>query len=558
MGRAARVVGFRTFRRAGLASSVLAVAASWLAPVRPALAEWRVETTIAPPPVLRPRIPAARPPRIELPPAEEAPDAAAAERPAEDGDPEEADRDEGTPAQASASDAERDAETLPEPQGPQDGIIVVGEPTAARDGVWDPRADARLAQDTAAFRDPPAGYNPYLFTIEPEPLADRRIAQLFHLEPSEARGVRIGSFVLFPEAQLGGIATDNIFRDGTRRGDGALEVGASARLVSDWRAHAVELRASGLTSFYGEHPTEDDLSYALEARGRLDLTKRTNIEALVSHQGDKDKRGLLDSPGAAAARGDVATDRLAAALNHRFNRLSLQLRGSLTDIDFAPVASTGGGIISNAERSTTQREVAVRASWALTGTTEIFAEAAANDREFEVAPADGILRSSTGERYRLGVAFGPASNILRGEISAGWGRQLPRDGRLGDIDGLIVDASLAWRASALTTFLLTIRSDFTDTTTSGSAGALSRLAGLEVRHAFRRHLVGTAGIKYTLNPYDGVSIDERDLTAELGLDYYVGRYAVLYARYQHTDFASTAPGSDYSLDIVRAGVRVRQ
>ncbi len=556
------MVGFRTFRHAVVASSALAVAAAWLLAARPAVAEWRVETTIAPPPVLRPRVPAARPPRTELPPAEDAPDAAAAERPAEDGDWEEGDRDgtagEGTSTQASATGAERDAAIPPEPQGPQDGIIVVGEPTAARDGIPDLGRDARPVEDIAAFRDPPAGYNPYLFTIEPEPLADRRIAQLFHLEPYEARGVRIGSFVLFPEAQLGGIATDNIFRDGTRRGDGALEVGAGARLVSDWRAHAVELRASGLTSFYGAYPSEDDLSYTLEARGRLDLTKRTNIETLVSHQGDKDKRGLRDSPGAAAARGDVETDRIAAAFNHRFNRLALQLRGSITDIDFAPVAGIGGGIISNAERSTTQREVAVRASWALTGTTEIFAEAAANDREFEVAPADGILRSSTGERYRLGVAFGPASNTLRGEISAGWGRQLPRDGRLGDIDGLIVDASLAWRASALTTFLLTLRSDFIDTTTSGSAGALSRLAGLEVRHAFRRHLVGTAAIKYTLNPYDGVAIDERDLTAELGLDYYVGRYAILYARYQHTDFESTAPGSDYSVDIVRAGVRVRQ
>jgi hypothetical protein len=526
----------------------------------PAVAEWRVETTITPPPVLKPRIPAAKPPRSEPPPAEEASEAPVPERSAGDGDPEEADRDQETSEGATlapAAGTEREA-TSPEPPAPQDGIVVVGEPTAARDGIPDLGRDGRTAEDVAAFREPPAGYNPYLFTIEPEPLADRRIAQLFHLEPYDARGVRIGSFVLFPEAQVGGIATNNIFRDNTRRSDAALEIGASVRMVSDWRAHAVELRASGLASFYDEHPTEDDRSYALEARGRLDLARRTNVEVLASHQGDKDKRGLRDSPGAAAARGDVETDRIAAALNHRFNRLALQLRGSITDIAFAPVASTGGGTISNAERNTTQREVAARASWTLHGTTEVFAEVAANDREFEAAPADGMLRSSIGERYRLGLAFGPGSSTLRGEISAGWGRQLPRDGRLGEIEGLIVDASLAWRASALTTFLLTVRSDFTDTTTTGSAGALSRLIGLEARHAFRRHLVGTAGIKYTVNPYDGVSIDERDLTAELGLDYYVGRSAILYARYQHTEFQSTAPASDYSADIVRIGVRVRQ
>jgi len=254
----------------------------------------------------------------------------------------------------------------------------------------------------------------------------------------------------------------------------------------------------------------------------------------------------------------METDRVAVAINHRFNRLGLQLRGSVTDVDFAPVPATGGGIISNAERNTTQREVAFRTSWALNGMTDVFAEVAANDRQFYAAPVDGVVRSSTGERYRVGVAFSPQSSSIRGEISAGWGRQVPRDGRLGEIDGVIVDANLAWRATALTTFLFTARSDFIDTTTTGSLGALSRQVGLEARHAFRLWLIGMASIRYTVNPYDAVSINERDLTSELGLDYYVGSNIILYARYQHTDFLSTAPGSDYVMDIVRVGMRVRQ
>ena len=100
-------------------------------------------------------------------------------------------------------------------------------------------------------------------------------------------------------------------------------------------------------SFFAEHPSEDDRAYVLEARGRLDITPRTNIEALVAHQRDKDIRSAPNAPSAAAERGDLEIDRAAIAFNHRFNRLSFQLRAALPDFDFAPVPSLGAGIISN-------------------------------------------------------------------------------------------------------------------------------------------------------------------------------------------------------------------
>jgi hypothetical protein len=541
----------------------LIAAAGLLLAAGSASAEWRVETNIAGPSAAKPRGSAKRP-RVEPPAEEENPDAAMPER--QDGDnPDEEERDGDREERREAAAPQRpgttdgDAASPAEPRGLQDGIIVVGEPTAARDGIPDMSREAREPEDLAAFSSPSAPpYNPYLYSIELDPLRDRRTHELFNIDPYYALGIRVGSFVVFPEAQIGATATNNIFRNSARLADHALEVGANVRAVSDWSRHAVEFRASGLATYYDKYPTEDDRSYAFEARGRLDISKRTNLEVLALHQVDKDVRGMRDSPTDAAERGDVETDRLAFALNHRFNRLSVQLRGSITDLEFAPVTSTSGGIISNADRDTTQREAAFRTSWALSNTTDVFAEVAVNDREYRVAPDDGILRSSTGERYRVGVTFWPLNNTLRGEVSAGWGRQVPRDDRLGEIAGFIVDANLAWRASALTTLLLTARSDFIDTTTTGSAGALSRQVGVEARHSFRRYLIGMAGIKYTVNPYDGVSINERDLTTELGFDYFLNRNAIIFARYQHIDFRSTVAGSDYAADIVHVGLRVRQ
>jgi hypothetical protein len=188
----------------------------------------------------------------------------------------------------------------------------------------------------------------------------------------------------------------------------------------------------------------------------------------------------------------------------------------------------------------------------------VFAEVAVNDRDFHALPVDGISRNSKGDRYRVGLAFGPWDATLRGEASIGWGRQAPDSAQLGGIDGFLFDANLAWRASALTTFLLTARSEFMDTNAAGSSGALSHQVGLEARHALRRHLVGIAGIRYAVAPYEGISLTENATTTELGLEYYLGPDLMIYGRYEHVVFDTTTPNSDYTADTIRVGLRVRR
>ncbi len=53
-------------------------------------------------------------------------------------------------------------------------------------------------------------------------------------------------------------------------------------------------------------------------------------------------------------------------------------------------------------------------------------------------------------------------------------------------------------------------------------------------------------------------MEERTLTGELGFDYYLGRDVVVFGRYQHIAYETTAAGSDYTAEIVRIGMRVRQ
>ncbi len=111
-----------------------------------------------------------------------------------------------------------------------------------------------------------------------DPVRDNRATlQLYQNEPYDPVGVQIGRFVLFPELEVGGSYYSNVFHAPDAESDVALDVIPSARLVSNGSRHALEFRGIGGLSYYHEFPTEDDRDYLLEARGRLDITRRSNI-----------------------------------------------------------------------------------------------------------------------------------------------------------------------------------------------------------------------------------------------------------------------------------------
>jgi len=458
------------------------------------------------------------------------------------------------------------------PSAPIDGVMDTGTKPVILDGV-DPQAvDTRSDEDRNAFDAPPAGYDPLLFQIEEiapaSPSLNRAPTRLFTREPYDPIGVRIGSFVLFPQSESGISWSSNVFASPNGETDISYVTRPSARLVSNWRSHAIELRATGELSSFDTFKTEDARGYLLEARGRLDVTRFTNVQGLISRQLSQESRSAVNAL-SVGDRADILVYNAALSFNHRFNRLSVQLRGAISNFDYGSVTvpgSQGGGgnagiqgTISNDDRDYLETRQAVRASWEFKPTFRVFTEAEFIQRDYDVAPiSDSILRDSQGGRYRVGFDFGATSDIMRGEISLGYGDHRPDDERLSSIDGLIVDANLAWRANGLTTLLLSGRSDVSETTTAFSSGVFERQVGVNVRHAFRRDLIGLAGISYLTRNYAGIDIDEHDVLFSLGSEYFLNRGIVLFGNYGHTISRSEFAQSNYDLDEIHIGVRVRR
>lgn len=529
--------------------------------LRPALRD-----DAAPLPNVKPRTaPAARP---TAPPASAAETAApprlrsttAADVPGEDTPV--ADQDPDSAAQPSGvRPAVRDGDTEAqlEPEATTDGMIDEPEVYRNPDGEDPVQWDSRLPEDADAFERPPAGHDRQVFGVELAPADDRRPFYLYRFEPWDPRGIQVGSFTLYPQADIGAAWVSNLFRTKPARADQALDLRPTLRMVSNWSTHALEFRATGGLSFFDGNPREDDRAYSLEARGRLDVSRRTQIAGSVRREVAQEVRGTLESRLRGTSRADISTDEARLQLDHRFNRLALQIRGVAQQRLYDDTTAADGSPQSNRDRNLRATEEAARLSWTFKPTLLAFAEAGINQRRFEAAAlADGIKRDSDGERYRVGIGFGNTSEVLRGEVSIGYGRQTPLDLRLASIDGIVIDANLAWRVNAFTSLLLRGSTDVIETSSLRSSGGFTRRAQAEVRHAFLRPLIGTASAGFSTTTYEGIVINENLTELALGLEYHLGPEAVVFGRYQHTTLRTNAVTGDYDADEIRVGLRIRR
>jgi hypothetical protein len=217
-----------------------------------------------------------------------------------------------------------------------------------------------------------------------------------------------------------------------------------------------------------------------------------------------------------------------------------------------------GGTEDLSDRDYTSYGTALRGSYEVTPGIKPFVEAGADRRVFDLdTNFSGVRRGSDGMMARTGIEFA-REGFLTGEASAGYTHRHYRDASLDDVSGLIFDASLVWKATALTRVTLKANSEIGETTLAGAAGVFSRQASLAIDHAFRRWLIGSAKISYGTEDYRGAGRRDDRLGLSAALAYHFNRYAALKGEVRREELRSSVPGQNYTANIVMLGLRLQR
>ncbi|HXW24503.1 MAG TPA: outer membrane beta-barrel protein [Xanthobacteraceae bacterium] len=418
---------------------------------------------------------------------------------------------------------------------------------AVPSGTGTPPPAAVVPPSDAVLLPPPVAVPPRLRPLAPDD------------DPFGPVGIRAGTFVLRPAVEvMTGYDTNPARLTVGAQGSPQLTVAPELLVSSDWERHQLDIAMRGYYNYYPDVLLGDRPYLDAKADGRIDVTRDIRI--------DVEGRYLLstDYPGSPNITADIAklpiyTDVGATlGVGERFNRFDVSVKGTFDRFDWQDSLLTNGTMSSNADRDYNQYGAQLRGSYEVLPGLKPFAELDADTRVHDL-PIDrtGADRDSDGLAAKIGTTF-EFTRTLTGSISVGYLSRLYVDPNLPNIDAPLLDASLVWAASGLTTVKFAAKTTVDESVLPDVSGVLRHDNGIEISHALQRWLITTVKFGYGIDDYIGSLRQDHRYVASLGMTYKLNRELWLKGELRQEWLASNIPLSNYAATIALIGLRVQR
>ncbi|MEE2968832.1 MAG: outer membrane beta-barrel protein, partial [Pseudomonadota bacterium] len=172
-----------------------------------------------------------------------------------------------------------------------------------------------------------------------------------------------------------------------------------------------------------------------------------------------------------------------------------------------------------------------------------------NDTDYEDNTDDtGMQRGSDGYEMVAGVRL-DLSGVTYGDIFAGYISHDFIDSSLVTIDGVTFGADLTWNASELTTVMLKLTREISETTQSSTSGTFDTEFDVSIDHELLRHLTLSATAGFEHQEFEGTTREDRYLRFGFGARYLVNRNLDILFNYDFDRRTSDHAGSDYTENL---------
>lgn len=396
--------------------------------------------------------------------------------------------------------------------------------------------------------------------VQPRPrdvLAAKREEATIEEDEYTPLGLRTGGVTWLPAIESSTGWNSNVASRVGGASGMTYRVAPELRGKSDWSRHALEVELRGAYLGNTVDHDYDKPSFQGMVRGRIDLGDETRLDLKTGYARDRQSPTSVDDPTLTAVPATLATATGSVGLTRDVGLLAVTLRGDVERADYSGGLTTTGASLGSEVQNNTRWVGALRAAYGSPGTLRPFTEVQVSTRTYDEPLVSGSPRDATGGAVKAGVLadLGPT---LRGELSTGWGVERPNQGPLPEISGWLLDGSLVWSPTRLTSVKIDAKTSFDPTTLAASTGAVTRTIGVAVDQALRRDLVASAGVALSDKRYVGVDLHEDDLVLSTGLTYKVNRNVQTFVKGSLERFTSSAPGADYDGAAVMVGVRLQR
>lgn len=378
-------------------------------------------------------------------------------------------------------------------------------------------------------------------------------------EPDPALGLTLGWLRLFPLIDLRGGATTNAGGVGDADDDARLyRIAPELRLQTLWARHEIEGDVRANYTISGGSADTDEEIFAGRLRGRLDVTSRTTLEIEGTYDQELIQRGNTGAPTTVVKRPHLRTRAATGTLTQSFNRVTLALRGGITEFDYENAGNRDGTSLDNGDLDFRIEEVNLRGTYEISPKTDIFAEVFA-DREVYERKVDsgGTRQGSEGLGVRGGVVWRPTP-LVELNAAAGYEVREPNDPGSGTIREPLFEVGALWQPTTATTVDIQLRQSLETSNEDGTSdGVLIRDAELQVTHRVRPAVTVTAGASIGRDTFNGSNREDDRYGFSAGILYQLNRYLAFVADIFHDRTESNVAGESDDETQFSAGIRAR-
>lgn len=342
----------------------------------------------------------------------------------------------------------------------------------------------------------------------------------------DALGVPLGSFDLFPTVD--GIASynSNVFAAPTdREDDFVLTVRPALDLRSNWSRHRLDVSAQVESAFYTSLSDENHTDFALESRGELDVTDRTVVFFNGGFRRRHETRISIDT--VRNSLNPIELNSLTANIGgiHQFNKLSIEIGGSVSNRDFEDGVTTAGMAVDQDFRDETRLGAEFTMSYEFSPGYSVFASARYSDNDFDLGPGDpgfqvgtDIDRDFATLTLDAGITA-EVTDVLYATIGVGRLRSTFGSNAFDSFSAVSARANVLWNLTSLSSVIVDVERSAQTSILNVTPARLDTGVEVGVDHEllYNLILVGRAGYK-TLN-FQGIDRTDKEYNGSLRARY---------------------------------------
>ncbi len=374
----------------------------------------------------------------------------------------------------------------------------------------------------------------------------------------QPKGVKVGQFLIFPDASLAEAYESNIYAlEDDVKSDWITKINPKVRAESQFARHSLNFGVDVEHQIYAKHSDDDQTNVRLTGDGRYDLTSNTELNVSTFVGWVHEDRGSPD-----AVNGKEPTPYMLANLDAGGKTTQGQwvysLSGNGKRYDYDNVTTSAGTTIDNDNRDRDEYSLTGRVGYEFVPGYFALGQLTGKNVSYDDAvDAGGIDRSSKGYNAQAGLGV-DVTQLIRGDFLVGYFDTNVDDPSVSDPSGLSIKAVFNWTPTKQTLVVPSLSREAMETTKGGSSAMVRTGTSVLVRHELRRNIIvsGFAGVDH--DEYEGLDGDawtyqgRGSVTYAFSENLYTGLDLSLRDKRQDDNL-----GTDYTDTVVMARIGVR-